>query len=233
VSFTTHAISSGTDFPFITVPGFEVHGGLSNAQSKALQTSFVPLIRRVDRHAWEAYAKKNQGWINESLALEMDDMIVDAATATNQSDGRVTHVERHPMSPQIYRMDNVVSGAKITNLTDSTGFGEWDFAPVWQQSPAPHDASIINFDLFSHPTFASIFHGAWDEMKPVLSGVVDLTFLYQGAIEDDITHPHSFILDPIYPSFGTHQKNDLVGVLIAAMGWDKYFSSKFPSCLPC
>jgi hypothetical protein len=226
-SITTYASSSKIGFPFITVPSFEVLGAISNAQSRALQVSYVPLIHREAKLAWEVYAKKNQGWLNESLAFASEDLIV--ATDTDESDGLSMQLEHHPMSPQIYLMSEVVSGSKITNLTDVVGVGEWDFAPVWQQAPAPLDASIINFDMLSYPTFDSIFRGVWEAMKPVMSGTVDLKFLYSGAIAQDITHPHSFVLEPIYPSFSAHQKGDLVGVLVAVIGWDKFFSGTFHS----
>jgi hypothetical protein len=226
-SITTYASSSEIGFPFITMPSFEVLGGISNAQSRALQISFVPLVHREAKLAWEIYAKKNQGWLNESLALTTSDVL--GALDIDHPDGPAEQLERHPASPQIYRMTDVVSGTKITNLTDAVGVGEWDFAPVWQQAPAPFDASIINFDLLSYPTFASIFRGAWEAMKPVMSGTVDLKFLYGGAIAQDITHPHSFVLEPIYPSFGARQEDDLVGVLVAVLGWDKFFSGTLHS----
>jgi hypothetical protein len=109
-------------------------------------------------------------------------------------------------------------------------YGPGNFAPVWQQSPAPHDTDIINYDLLSHPTFQRIYHGVWETGKPVLSEVTDLSFLYSSAVKDEVEHPHSFLLDPIYPTFRSEMpdRDSLVGFLVAILPWDSYFSNLLP-----
>jgi hypothetical protein len=90
------------------------------------------------------------------------------------------HFERH--LPFFGRCDRFV-------IQDRPGadFGPGHYAPVWEQ--APHDPSIINFDLLVRlqPRLSRNV-----ETRPVMSEVTDLDFFYGGAIRDEVDHPHSF-----------------------------------------
>jgi hypothetical protein len=94
------------------------------------------------------------------------------------------------------------------------------------QAPAPHDPSIINFDLLSHPVFNRVYHGMWETRLPVMSEVTDLDF-YGGAI-GEVDHPHSFLMHPVYPSFSQdvsamHGRPCWVPVVV--LPWDSYFTN--------
>jgi hypothetical protein len=86
-------------------------------------------------------------------------------------------------------------------------FGPGNYGIVWQYAPAPHDPSIINFDILWHPVFARVHHGMWESKLPVMFEMIDLAFLYCGAIKEDITHPHSFTMEPIYPPFDEEESH--------------------------
>jgi hypothetical protein len=86
-------------------------------------------------------------------------------------------------------------------LQDRPGadFGPGHYAPVWEQAPAPHDPSIINLDLLSHPS-STVYHGMWETRLPVMSEVTDLDFFYGGAIRDNVDHPAQLLMHPVYPT---------------------------------
>jgi hypothetical protein len=85
----------------------------------------------------------------------------------------------------------------------------------------PHDPSIINFDLLSHPVFNRVYHGMWETRLPVMSEVTDLDFFYGGAIRDNVDHPHSFLMHPVYPfSPDFSYAVDDLGFVVAILPWD-------------
>jgi hypothetical protein len=129
------------------------------------------------------------------------------------------------ISAKIYHYDNFTNGAPVTE-DDSTNAGQPNiYAPVWQQSPAPQDPRIINFDLFSHPVFARVYGGVFENGKPALSEVLPLDFLYGGAnITDIAEHPHSFLMYPIFSTFNHTDGDNMIGVFVAVLSWDMFFS---------
>jgi hypothetical protein len=117
-------------------------------------------------------------------------------------------------------------GTNSTTEPILANFGHWDHAPVWQQAPAP-TKNQSNFDLLSHPVIAQLFHGVWEAQQAILSQAIPLDFLYGGAVTDDKDHPHSIVLNPVYPSLehNHHDPDDMVGLLAAVVSWDTYLSN--------
>lgn len=215
-TITSYALASSVQWPNLTMPHFEIRGENNNRLSKALQVTFAPLVK--NKQEWEQYAKENQEWIKEGLVH---------AGAPEED---ITNVRG--IADFVWRLDQSSQGSAVVQSTNGVDFGPGSFAPVWQQSPAPHDTSIINFDLLSHPTFQRVYHGMWETAKPVLSEVTDLAFLYEGAVheEEDGTNPHSFLLSPVYDSFeGTRTRDNIIGFLVAVLPWDSYFSNLLPN----
>ena len=69
-SFTSYAKVSGSEWPFVTMPDSASHFDdyLSLANAAALK--ILPIIGPRQRLDWEDYAKANQDWISEDLALQ-------------------------------------------------------------------------------------------------------------------------------------------------------------------
>jgi hypothetical protein len=64
-----------------------------------------------------------------------------------------------------------------------------------------------------------------------MSEVTDLDFFYGGAIRDNVDHPHSFLMHPVYPYFSpdfSYAVDDLVGFVVAILPWDSYFTNVLP-----
>jgi len=221
-AITSMSIATEQQWHNVTVPDFEIRGYKNNQLSKALQVSFAPLVN--DRASWEAYANANQGWLEESLEMQAALQAVE----NGESARRALQEGSVPKIPsEVYRFSNGMVGDKQIGYESDIYFGPGLYAPIWQQSPAPKDPSIINWDIFSDPVFQRIYHGMWETRLPVLSEVLNLDFLYGGAVKDDSEHPHSFLLHPVYKELmaGLHEKDDVTGVLIAVMSWDNYLSN--------
>lgn len=215
---TSEALSSQAKWPFISMPHFEVRGIQMNELAKSLMIGFSPVVQEEDKKAWELYSTTMQGWIREgvdyNIELHKDFM------------WQVEHLES--IEPHIF---NFLDSAK--NDPDPTPVpvnGKGPFLPVWQQAPAPHDPYIINYNLFDNEVFERVYHGMNTTLEPVISEATRLDWYYEGAIRDDPTHPHSFMLQPIFKDFEkTHRDSShVMGAAIAILPWDHYFENILP-----
>jgi class 3 adenylate cyclase len=213
------AIETDAEWPLVDIPHFELRGRLNNELSKALMISYSPLVTSENRANWEDHAFAEQGWIQEGIALSPD-----LHEGFISDDFKLANI-----SKDIFRFSDGETGLPVLQDRQGTDFGPGHYAPVWEQAPAPHDPSIINFDLLSHPVFNRVYHGMWETKLPVMSEVTDLDFFYGGAIREAVDHPQSFLMYPVYPYFGEDvsaiAKDDLVGFLVVVLQWDRYFTN--------
>ena len=201
VSITSAALSSGQVFPNITVPHFEVRGERYRLVTNSQLVSFSPIVTDVDQ--WNAYSVENQGWIQESYDLRNDDRTPP------------------PIPTKVFRrLDD-----GVTTVPEE---GKQQYCPLWQESKAPSDTSVINFNLLSHPIFARIFEQMQDTRKPVLSEVFNPAELLGGGAlldtEELSSHPESILIQPVFDNFDNETRN-LGGTVITVIPWDVYFNN--------
>lgn len=204
------------NWPLVDIPHFEMRGYQSNALSGALMMIMSPLVPLLEREDWESYATENQGWIQEGIDFNPE-------------------LRDNYTSVPGYELENISYPIWHYGLTGEPVHeqGRGPYLPVWQTSPAPYNTSIVNYNLLDNPVFARVFHGMEETDLPVLSEVTDLTFLYEGVIDDDATHPHSFLLYPLHETFdelleNPSDPNPLIGALTAVLPWDHYFAHLLP-----
>jgi CHASE domain len=223
-TLTSHTLAAEETWPFFTMPHMEIMGREYNELSGVLQMTIVPLVTQENKAQWELFSVQNQTWIQDG---------VDAASDLNLRDDDTSEYNGiiEPITDFIYRHESDLSGPKIPQDGSGLSFGPGQYGPVWQQAPAPHDTNIINFDILSHSVFARVYHAMWDTQAPVMSEVMDLTFLYGGAVEDDAEHPHSILMQPIYPAHELQEErnqDDIVGFIVAILPWDAIFENLLP-----
>lgn len=206
-------------WPLVTIPHFEQRGDLNNKLTLGLAMVLSPVVPLLEREAWEEYATANQGWIQEGLSVEND-----------YHEGR-----SEAMAAPGYELESIsfpiwhygLNGEEVVER------GPGPYLPVWQMAPAPFNSTIVNFNLLDHPLFASEFSVMKETDLPVLSPVADLEFLYGGAVHDDKTHPHSFLMYPIHANFeqilpNSVNGNPLVASLTTILTWDRFFFDLLP-----
>jgi len=216
-TITSYALDEGSDWPMVTVPHFEMRGTTTNKLSLALMVVLSPIVPLLDREAWETYATANQDWIVEGLDWDPD-------------------FRRDYMSVEGYELTNISShiwhyGPNHQPINER---GRGPYMPVWQMAPAPHDPSIVNYNLLDYPVFEKAYNGVMETELPVLSGLTDLEWLYGGAVQDSHLNPHSFLLYPVHQTFpeeleSESQANPIVATTTAVLPWDNYFSNLMPS----
>jgi hypothetical protein len=143
-SVTSSALMTGSVFPNVTIPQFEVSGGYVDGMGGIMAVAFAPLIKHEQRSEWEEYAALNQGWLAESARLKkVHPGHLDALHGTIQDhehDRRLQSPETPStliplIQKRIYRWEN---GTKVP---ESSSPGQV-LAPLWQVSPA--SASAVN-----------------------------------------------------------------------------------------
>jgi hypothetical protein len=134
-SVTSAALMTGSIFPNVTLPHFEVAGGYVDGMGGIMAAAFAPLIKHEERSEWEEYAVLNQGWLTESARLKkVHPGHRDALHGTIQDHehDRRLQTENPPLPSihtQIYEWENGIQ------VPEASRPGQV-LAPLWQLSPA-------------------------------------------------------------------------------------------------
>ncbi|CAB9497225.1 Receptor-type guanylate cyclase gcy [Seminavis robusta] len=225
---TSEAIATRANWPIYSIPHFEIRGTELNVLANSLMVAFSPLVQEADREKWEIFANYRQTWIQEGVDFNEE----------LHKDYRWEMEHLEPIHPTIYRTNSSAFSADHgafhmdPNATRIPDDGPGPYLPVWQQAPAPHDPHVIHYNLLRHEVFNRVFHGMNETLSPVLSEATDLEFFYGGSIRDDVDHPHSFLLQPVFEDFNETHRRDashIMGVAIAILPWDHYFENILPS----
>lgn len=77
-SFTVNEVSFAEShnwtWPFVTIPNFAVSASKLRALTKAKVVSQYPLVQENQRDDWEAYSVANEGWVNDGLQTQKNDV---------------------------------------------------------------------------------------------------------------------------------------------------------------
>jgi hypothetical protein len=70
VSLVSHARASNQTWPFVTLPDFAVRMSKTVHLSRTINMNFLPLVTPDQRKDWEAYAIRNDDWVNETVDVQ-------------------------------------------------------------------------------------------------------------------------------------------------------------------
>jgi hypothetical protein len=70
VSMVSHAKFANMTWPFVSLPNFAVKMSKVLPLSDAFGLAVIPVVTPENREAWEEYSVMNDGWINESMAVQ-------------------------------------------------------------------------------------------------------------------------------------------------------------------
>ena len=206
VTITSGAIDVQAAWPDFTLSHFHLRTQETLKASGADIFAFAPYIsNETGRKEWEAYARENQHWLQESF----HDMGLD-------------NVDPGPLPDSIHTIDQ----NKGSNNT-LTGH-----IPLWQMEPPPTNASILLHDLNSFTWFRRLSLDAAASSSAVMSSTVDMSFLSHHGQGNET--PHSIVLEPIYGNFrrddeiDVRDNNPIVGYVLADVPWETYFTQLLP-----
>ena len=127
---TTHAISSGQKWPYVTHPIFEAEAELLINQTKAGQfVALHPLVPESKKELWAAYSIENLEWLREAYEYHGVDPVEPLMICANIS---------------------MVFGDCVTEVNSFSS----TMAPIWQIAPLSEpNQNLINFNSFNSKFF--------------------------------------------------------------------------------
>jgi len=223
---TSYASQTDSKWPYVTIPDFEVQMHQIRALSGGQMIFFTPIIADETLDAWGMYSTQNQAWIEEGLHVINDGY---------QVDNQVNHTDPGRIPPFLHTLQ----GNKVP--MSPRGY----YAPLWQFSPPPSTANMVNLDLFYiFPWFETLSSEVLMTRHPILSETIDMHVLFsskttQDNNEDPIVAPaaneegyestqqhqqeqvHSILMYPVFETFAPDAP--IRGFLLALVPWEEYF----------
>jgi hypothetical protein len=135
---TSAAVMTGSVFPNVTLPHFEVTAGYADEMGGIMAAAFAPLIKNEEQSEWEEYAVLNQGWLAESARLKRvqpgyrDDPL-HGTIQDHEHDRGLLSTE--PPSPSESIPTRIYSWENGTKVLEPSTPGQV-LAPLWQVTPA-------------------------------------------------------------------------------------------------
>jgi hypothetical protein len=209
---TSYAQSSGSEWPMVTMPFFDVHGTDVREASSVEFFSFCPLVMEFQKSSWEHYSVANQWWTqggqDEAYTEEEAQAIV---AGSNQT-----------IPEYIYGLER----GKPT----IEGLGVPPYAPRWQMSPLPENPLQVNFDVKSAEGMKDLFDYMILTRDAVVSDLLPERFLDDIMLHRD-DHPEdpspkSIVFYPVYESFKSTAP--IVGFFEIILDWKSILKGLLP-----
>jgi hypothetical protein len=223
------AITRNSEFPFVTVPAFEVLAESVRQQSGSELLILTPKVEGGEVTLWEEYATANEGWYEESKKL-----------AVSSGGGTSVQSDFAPGSPWPFIYDTIVD----ENGNRSPGPPRNPpYYPIWQFSPPPFSPFLIKANIGGVPEFSSGLKAAEVAGEGVLGpttfsdlyGLADLAskeedhdqLLVSSNTESAYNRPHVSFFQPIFREI-YNDTSEVVGYINALVPWDRYFVDLLP-----
>jgi len=249
---TAFALSSGSKFPNVTVPHFEMLAANCRIQAGGIQVGYSPLVTDETRAGWEAYSIQNPNRI--MIDFRADQALKFAQDAKFGLSGGPAQVEavleelkkRQAMANMVQtpRTEEGIS-TKIFSFGGALPEGVGPYMPYWQSSPVEPNIRFLNFDRATHfasqmPVEALIRTGKMNlgpatDLESAGDAREDTSTQFETALRlGQFRHQNaSFGGDPVtpmqYPVFTDFGPNrTLGGVLSMPIYWSLTFGDTLP-----
>jgi hypothetical protein len=230
-SISAAAIATKSEFPFVTVPTFEVLAKSVRLQSESELLIFTPKVELGELTQWEEYAIANEGWYEESKQLAV------SSSALELSDFA-------PGRPVSFIYNTIVD--ENGNLSPGPPSNP-PFFPIWHVSPPPFSPFLIKANIGGVLEFSSGLK-AVDITREGVLGTTTFSDLYglEGLASKEEDHeafhaqflvssdteavydrPHGYFFQPIFREI-YNDTSEIVGTVTAVVPWDRYFAKLLP-----
>jgi hypothetical protein len=232
-SMTAAATVANSDFPFVTVPQFEVLAELIREQSGSEIIIYSPKVEIDEVTRWQEYATANESWYEESKQL-----------AVSSSDGSLVMSDYAPGSPIPFIFNTVFD--EDGNPAPGPPLNP-PFYPVWQFSPPPFSPYLLKANIGGVPVIRSALEAAAVAGEGVLGTTsfdnlyrlgglaykegdhekFHAPFLTSSDTETAWKRPHTLFHEPIFREL-YNKTSEVVGYVNALVPWDRYFANLLP-----
>lgn len=233
-SITGAAIATNSEFPYVTVPTFEIFGHSVRQQSGAEAIIFTPKVEADELTRWQNYAIANEGWYETSKQM---------AVASTESSSVLADYVPGNISTFIY--DAFVE--ESSGILTPTPFENPPYYPMWQLSPPPFTPvalkadfkTLLDFgdylktvDIVREGVLGQAFNERTQLGDSVLNQADHKAFHAQfvSSVVDDSSafeHPHAFFFQPVFRQ-AYNDSSEIVGTVNALVPIDRYFGNLLP-----
>jgi hypothetical protein len=179
VVITSYALDTGSNFPYVTVPDWELRGANTRVITKSNTFFWFPLVQEEDRLRWEAYANQIHVHQMESFVAENEFLTrqdnafgLGAAAATRTEEGQEQQQEgsdpaNRAMQEQASRADQEQAeqplpftarpySPQLIDLTTGQvqAYNTGPYMPFWQTSPVLPFPIIPSINVLTDPVLA-------------------------------------------------------------------------------
>lgn len=171
--------STVQNWPFVTMPHFEVRGENTRLETRTEIFLYAPLLdEQTEKDAWSAYSVENEAWLQDSYQRAIQTLGQNASLVYMDSS------EQH-IPESVYRVEG------DWEFEEENSPGPW--LPIWQISPPPPDPYPINFNMLSSPDMSQLVEYVRDHQVPVMSDRLARHTLFAHLVDqyDSITPEHN------------------------------------------
>jgi hypothetical protein len=228
-SISGAAIATNSEFPFVTVPTFEIFGHSVRQKSGAEVLMFTPKVEADEVTLWEEYASANEGWYEESKQL---------AVSSGESTSVLSDYVPGNISAVIF---DPMEGSGSTPLANPR------FYPMWQFSPPPFTPFPLKSDFAQMLDFGDYLKTVNIVREGVMGQAVNERTNMGEAVLNQVDHaafhdqfvssaaaessayerPHAFLFQPVFREI-YNDTSEIVGTINAFVPWDRYFADLLP-----
>jgi hypothetical protein len=249
---SAEAATQKNDWPFVTVPSFEVIGASVREQTGFEIVTLMPFVARSQVEAWERYSSENaRSWLKESREIAQS-MAIKANASGEYSSFIATEYRDGGPSPFLVDLEDPFAQSTGVNFTVAPSViknPDGPYLPLWMETPPPFDPTVININFLSlHPLLHQLISSVIAARRPLLSaGSMDASALSQTGItladheryhaslvnyrangtESTFQHPHCLYLHPIFDE-ARNRDSAIVGMLGAMLPFDRYLVNLLP-----
>eukprot|EP00538_Stauroneis_constricta_P004319 CAMPEP_0119570876 /NCGR_PEP_ID=MMETSP1352-20130426/43835_1 /TAXON_ID=265584 /ORGANISM="Stauroneis constricta, Strain CCMP1120" /LENGTH=813 /DNA_ID=CAMNT_0007620553 /DNA_START=258 /DNA_END=2700 /DNA_ORIENTATION=- len=247
-AITTFAAASGSTFPNVTIPSFEMLGCNSRILTGSVYIMFALLVTDQDRAGWEAYAEQKQGQFFETSSLDIAQrQRQDVSLGHNKTPAIPTdiNIDNYDITSQFQFVPSIhrTNPDGTENLLEPQGTGP--YLPIWQVSPVLPSPGILKLNMLAYtflkgsletllatqhavieeaselkdPNKQSDFNEGTAESVEVFLGIGQFRHDKEEYRGDPISPFHY----PVFDNFGEDRK--VVGVVATVIYWRLHFST--------
>lgn len=252
-AITSHSINYNMTFPNVTLPNFDARAKDVGQSSVIPLVLYIPMVRDSDRAGWEAFTA-TQHWLEQDLEYNADMDIhpgpvppkifsyseslfkadadyglppEDMKEAPSEDEEEVGEGdEGEGMESEDEQGRQLESSAGGGFVDEDDAFLDGTSFPLWQFGPLPRNASVIKLDLLTNPAFEEAITTGMFVKRDILSGVMDLDFLYNSQGWQPGVAPRSVAVVPVKEDF--HEDSPVVGLVMGTIKWSDLFEGLLP-----
>lgn len=195
VSLTSLGLNSAFQWPYATLPQWDVRARSAAQSASAQFLAYSPLVADREREAWQNFALTFKDWVDSDQGQSEEN----SGERNLQADDLQDVDFSQGIASTIYKLAN--DGRPV--VEESQEF----YYPLWQHYPI--DPELANFNILSHWAFGPEAQVATDSLSFTI-----------GMVSDNALAPSKNPISNLYfPVFSDFDNDDLVALIVASEDW--------------